>query len=128
MRLTIGQLAERAGVPISTVRYYERIGLVPDPDRGANGHRVYGEPELERLRYIRAALDSGFTLDDLPRLHRGDPDEMMQILGVRLARVEQELARLIYAQETLARLQQQCGRCDCPEGKCRVPQEIRPVS
>lgn len=124
MRLTIGQLASRAGVPVSTVRYYERIGLVPDAARESNGHRIYGERDVERLRYIRSALEVGFVLDDLPRLRRADPDEMPAILEERLATVTQELQRLSRAHETLTRLRQRCGRCDCPEGKCLAPQEL----
>lgn len=64
----IGQLAKRAGVPIDTVRYYERSGLLSPADRTASGYRQYGEVELRRLRFIRRAKSLGFTLEDIRAL------------------------------------------------------------
>src|SRR5260370_6463702 len=64
-RYTIGQLANAAGVPSSTVRYYERVGLVKPSGRSDGNYRLYGEEALERLRLIRAAQATGFTLDDV---------------------------------------------------------------
>ena len=65
---TIGQLARAAGVPTSTVRYYERIGLVRPAGRTAGNYRVYGEEALECLRFIRAAQATGFALEDISAL------------------------------------------------------------
>ena len=66
--LSIGQLAERAGVAIDTVRYYERNGLLQPAGRLASGYRRYGEAELKRLRFIRRAKVLGFTLEDIRSL------------------------------------------------------------
>lgn len=66
--LSIGQLAERAGVAIDTVRYYERNGLLQPAGRLASGYRRYGEAELKRLRFIRRAKALGFTLEDIRSL------------------------------------------------------------
>ena len=61
----IGQLAKQAGVPTTTVRYYERRGLLcPAARAGSGAYRTYGDDELEQLRFIRAAQASGFALDD----------------------------------------------------------------
>src|SRR3546814_3159929 len=60
--LTISRLAERAGVGIDTVRYYERAGLLPAPPRRASGYRDYPADSVQRLRFIRRAKDLGFTL------------------------------------------------------------------
>src|SRR5215813_5732090 len=65
---TIGQLARAAGVPTSTVRYYERIGLLHPDARTAGNYRLYGEDALECLRFIRAAQRTGFTLEDITAL------------------------------------------------------------
>jgi len=62
---TIGRLSEEAGVHIETIRYYERIGLIPKPPRSAGGRRLYDTPAAERLRFIRRARDLGFPLDDV---------------------------------------------------------------
>jgi MerR family mercuric resistance operon transcriptional regulator len=65
MPLTIGALSKYTGCNIETIRYYERIGLLPGPPRSAGGHRLYGEAHLKRLTFIRHARGLGFTLDDI---------------------------------------------------------------
>ena len=65
MRLTIGALARRAGSNVETVRYYERIGLMPAPPRSKGGHRLYGEEHVRRLAFIRRSRDLGFALDEV---------------------------------------------------------------
>lgn len=66
--LSIGQIAEQAGVAIDTVRYYERNGLLAPAGRLESGYRRYGASELRRLRFIRRAKGLGFTLDDIRAL------------------------------------------------------------
>lgn len=67
---TIGALSVRTGVHIETIRYYERIGLVPKPPRTAGGRRVYAEKDAKRLAFIRRARDLGFSVDDIRALMR----------------------------------------------------------
>ena len=67
-RLAIGALSRRTGVNIETVRYYERIGLLPPPARSEGGHRLYGGGHLMRLNFVRRARDLGFTLDEIRAL------------------------------------------------------------
>jgi len=62
--MTIGTLSERAGVNIETIRYYERIGLLPAPPRSAGRHRLYDEPHRQRLVFIRRARELGFSLEE----------------------------------------------------------------
>ena len=64
MPLRRGELARRAGCNIETVRYYERIGLMPNPPRSENGFRSYEERHLTRLTFIRRARELGFTLEE----------------------------------------------------------------
>jgi len=66
--LSIGRLATAAGVHLETVRYYERIGLMPKPERTPSGHRSYGPDHVRRLTFIRRARELGFTLDDIRAL------------------------------------------------------------
>jgi MerR family copper efflux transcriptional regulator len=66
--MTIGRLAETAGVNIDTIRYYERNGLLPPPSRRASGYREYAQADLDRLRFIRRSKDLGFTLAEITEL------------------------------------------------------------
>ncbi len=65
MAITIGVLARQTRCNIETIRYYERIGLLPHPPRSGGGHRLYGEDHLKRLTFIRRGRELGFTLDDV---------------------------------------------------------------
>ena len=64
----IGSLSERSGVNIETIRYYERVGLLPKPQRSAAGYRLYHPTDSDRLCFIRRARDLGFSLDEIRRL------------------------------------------------------------
>jgi MerR family mercuric resistance operon transcriptional regulator len=68
--LTIGDLSRRTGCKVETIRYYERIALLPAPARSAGGHRLYRDGDLKRLTFIRRARELGFTLDEVRSLLR----------------------------------------------------------
>ncbi|MBW3553980.1 MAG: MerR family transcriptional regulator [Gemmatimonadetes bacterium] len=68
MGMTIGTLAEAAGVNVPTVRYYERRGIIEEPPRTASGYRQYDEDAVERIRFIRRAQDLGFALEEIVEL------------------------------------------------------------
>ena len=74
--LTIGQLAKRAGLNIQTIRYYERRGLMPAPQRRESGYRYYLDEDLSRLEFIKHAKSLGFSLREISELLalRVDPD------------------------------------------------------
>ena len=69
-RLTIGQVAKTSGVAAKTIRYYEQIGVLPTPSRAASGYRLYDQPGVERLRFIRRARSLGLPLQELKTLMR----------------------------------------------------------
>jgi DNA-binding transcriptional MerR regulator len=71
-RLQVGELAERAGVGVQTLHYYERLGLLPKPDRSAANYRLYPIDALRRVQFIKKAQALGFTLE-----------EIKEILGLR---------------------------------------------
>jgi MerR family mercuric resistance operon transcriptional regulator len=67
-QLPIGRLSERTGVNIETIRYYERVGLLPAPPRSAGRHRLYNETQVQRLSFIRRSRELGFSLNDIRTL------------------------------------------------------------
>lgn len=71
--MTIGALAKAAGVNVETVRYYQRRGLLPEPERPMGGFRYYGAEALERLLNVKRAQQAGFTLAEIATLLRLDP-------------------------------------------------------
>src|SRR5262245_10426999 len=104
---TIGQLARAAGVPITTLRYYKRAGLVHPTTRGENTYRLYAAQTLDGIRFIRAAQAAGFTLDDvrtLLALRSGDMafcKEVQPLITKRLEEVSQRLQELQHIQRVL---------------------------
>lgn len=98
--MTIGRLAEQAGVAIDTIRYYERKGLLPEPLRRASGYREYAAADVERLRFIRRAKDLGFSLAEIGELLSLTAQRGSDMRGVkrkaeeRLAQVEHKIREL----------------------------------
>ena len=108
-RLRSGQVAEAAGVNLQTLRYYERRGLLAEPERSLGGHRLYPEQAVAIVRIIKASQRLGFTLDDVAELletgrhrHRRRPDESLHAKAVtKLAEIEQRIADLHVIADTL---------------------------
>ena len=120
----IGQLAKAGGCKVQTIRYYEEIGLLPAPPRSAGGQRVYGQPHMDRLVFVRHARQLGFPLDAIRELLTvtDDPHQpcaaIDAIAKAHLAEVDSRIARLEALREELARMIDQCrgGRV----GDCRI--------
>jgi DNA-binding transcriptional MerR regulator len=116
MSYTIGTLAAAAHVPTSTIRYYEREKLLAPDFRTAGNYRAYDEATLERLRFIKAAQATGFSLDDVREmLSLTDSEqppcrEVTALLEKRLADVKKRLANLRRVQRTLSRTLKTCCR------------------
>lgn len=66
--MRIGEVADALGLHTRTIRFYERRGLLPEPDRSANGYRVYQDTTIERLRFIKSAQTAGLTLAEIGRV------------------------------------------------------------
>jgi DNA-binding transcriptional MerR regulator len=111
---TIGQLARQAGVPISTVRFYERRGLLKPDARTASNYRHYTPSTLERLRFIREAQATGFSLKDVEELlaltaSQGLPcDEVEAVTRKRLEQVRRRLRELRHVEKVLRRSLEAC--------------------
>lgn len=65
---SIGELSRQSGVHVETIRYYEKIGLLPRPSRTAGGHRLYADDALKRLTFVRRSRELGFTLEEIRNL------------------------------------------------------------
>ena len=116
-----GTLAKKAGVNVETIRYYENIGLMPEPSRTGNGYRVYDETGLKRLSFIRRCRELGFSLDEVRGLlglvDGGDYTcaEVRDLSIVRLGDVRQKIRDLRKMERTLKEMVFQCDGGLVPE-------------
>ena len=123
MQLSRGSLSKRTGVNSETIRYYEKIDLMPHPSRSAGGHRVYGQSDLKRLSFIRRSRELGFALReirDLLDLVDGGQytcAEVRDRTTSHLADVTQKIRDLRKIQSTLRLMASKCDGGlvpDCP--------------
>jgi DNA-binding transcriptional MerR regulator len=114
----IGEVADRSGVPAKTIRYYETLGLLPAPDRTANGYRAYDSSVLGRLAFIRAAQASGLTLGEIRGVlglrDRGETPcaHVRGLIDRRARELDERIAELTRLRTELARLSTRARRLD----------------
>jgi len=109
--LTIGQFAQRAGLNPKTIRYYEEIGLLPQPARNEVGYRLYFDEDLPRLRFVQRAKMLGLSLAEIKQLvdyadaGRCDPlqEHLLALVEEKLVEVDRRLAELAAFQDDLRR-------------------------
>jgi Cu(I)-responsive transcriptional regulator len=112
--MSIGQVARQAGVGVETVRFYERQGLLDEPDRKASGYRQYDEEAVAVLRFIRRAKKLGFTLKEIKGLLALRLDasasraEVRQQAQAKVADIEAKIADLQRMRDALAKLIRKC--------------------
>ena len=120
--LTIGGLAKAISVNVETIRYYQRRGLLPEPDRPPGGIRRYCQADLARLRFIKSAQRLGFSLDEIAELLRLDDGTHCAQASVlaqhKLDDVRDKIASLRRIEKVLAELLKACRAqdetIDCP--------------
>jgi MerR family mercuric resistance operon transcriptional regulator len=120
--LTIGKLADTAGVNIETIRYYQRRGLLDEPPKPLGSHRRYAPEQAKRVRFIKRAQALGFTLDEVGALLTLDAacacGETRALAVRKLGLIEQKMADLTAMRQALGELVQQCdvgnGGANCP--------------
>ena len=127
---SIGQLASAAGIRTSTVRFYEREGLLKPEARSGSNYRLYSRRSLERLQFIRSAQAVGLSLDDVERMldvvHRGSEEPCRDVVALaqrRLADVREKLRHLKTVERTLAKAVRDC--CDDDAGLCNRVTHLR---
>ncbi len=129
-RLRSGQVADAVGVNVETLRYYERRGIIAEPDRSLGGHRLYTEATVTTLRVIKAAQNLGFTLDEVAELlqagrqHHSAGGGLQSQTEAKLAEVDQKIADLQVIRACLIAAREagcddlvECAGSDC----CPIP-------
>ena len=119
---TIGSLAETAGVNVETIRFYQRKGLMPEPEKPYGSIRRYGAADLARVRFIKSAQRLGFSLEEVGELLKLEDgarcSEARQLAEQKLVDVRQKLSDLQRIESVLAGLVARCsavrGRVNCP--------------
>jgi DNA-binding transcriptional MerR regulator len=118
--MTIGKFAAAQGVSVETIRFYQRRGLLTQPERVGSGFREYTEDDLWRLAFIRRAQQLGFTLGEIAELlgpaQARSADDILRAAQAKLSSVGEQLAELAGLQCRLRRLVQVCAhgsRDDC---------------
>jgi DNA-binding transcriptional MerR regulator len=119
--MTIGALARAAGVPTSTVRYYERAKLLRPDARTDGNYRSYSQQSLDRLKFIRAAQATGFSLHDIREFlsltHSDDPpcEEVLTLTSKRLGEVRERIKELRHVEKVLGRSLDECCTGRAPD-------------
>jgi Cd(II)/Pb(II)-responsive transcriptional regulator len=113
--MKIGELAARAGCDVQTVRFYEREGILPEPEREASGYRRYGEQHVQRLLFVRHCRSLDMSLSEVRVLLRfmDAPEEgcgeVNQVLDEHIGHVSRRIRELRLLEKQLKALRQRCG-------------------
>ena len=122
--LTVGALANRSKVNVETIRYYEKIGVMPAPPRSSGGYRLYDPDHLKRLIFIRRARELGFSLDSIRGLlrlvdgHAYTCAEIHALMMQHLKAVRSKIADLRRLEKVISEMAAQCSKAKIP--KCPI--------
>ena len=120
--LTIGAFAQAAEVNVETIRFYQRKGLLPEPDKPYGGIRRYGETDVARVRFVKHAQRLGFSLNEIAELLKLEDGvhcgEARRLAARKLDAVRAKLADLLQMEAMLADM---VKRCDARRGKVCCP-------
>ena len=114
-KLTVGRAAKLAGVNVETLRYYERRGLMPEPERSVSNYRLYTEESVRRLKFIKHAQEIGFTLSEIQELLslRATPDarcaEVRARTEEKIRDIDEKLRMLNSMRNVLQKLVADCS-------------------
>lgn len=127
MQLTIGKLARAGGVGVETIRYYQRRGLMGTPARSGGegwgaGIRRYDADDVRRLKFIRSAQASGFTLEEISELlaleESDDRPRVRALARQRIDVLDEKISQMTETRAALARLADQCAASE--KGPCPI--------
>ena len=118
MAMRIGELAERAGTSVKTIRYYDRVGVLRPEERSESGYRLYREDALDRYRFVRAAQAVGLRLGEIREIialrDRGETPcgFVVDLIGHRAAELDARIAELAALRDELRSLDRRARRLD----------------
>lgn len=118
---TIGELSRLTEVNIETIRYYEKIGIMPHPPRNSSGYRVYSTPHLERLSFVRRSRELGFSQPEVRKLltlvdeHQYTCAEVRDMTARQLVTVQNKINDLQKMEVALTKMVGECAGGDIPE-------------
>lgn len=122
MKLTIGKLAKQSGVTIETIRHYQRIGLLDEPEKPINGYRHYQAGAVSKIRFIKRAQQAGFTLKEIAALLSLDGKqcaEVRQLAEQKCRQIDQQINALMTLKQTLEKLVDSCRQASAKE-QCAI--------
>ncbi|HVC91911.1 MAG TPA: MerR family transcriptional regulator [Acidobacteriaceae bacterium] len=126
-RLTVGRLAEAAGVGVETIRFYQRSGLLAEPQRPPSGYREYSQTDVRRIRFIKRAQSLGFSLEDITGLLTLDGPQTCSLthdLALhKLQVVEDKITALAGIRDALQQMVRQC-ESKHERGVCPIIQSL----
>ena len=118
---TIGEVSRLTQVKVETIRYYEKIGIIPHPPRKSSGYRIYSASHLERLSFVRRSRELGFSQPEVRKLltlvdeHKYTCAEVQEITAKQLAAVRNRIKDLRKLEKALANMISECDGGDIPE-------------
>lgn len=131
--LTIGEMAVMVGLTAKTIRYYEEVGLLPNPRRSESGYRLYSTQDVGRLRLIRRARLLGLSLAEtkdivafaVERKCTGLRHHLLTLVSAKVAEVDERVKELLALRQELLRYQHELSRSEAGTGEEQpcVPQE-----
>ena len=129
--LTRGKLAEKVGCNIETIRYYEKIGILPEPRRGENGYRQYGSEHLKRLQFIQRAKELGFNGEAIRNLMKITNNisqytraEVKQLTETHISDISQKIKDLKKLKKTLVSVSEHCDGSEESAESCPIIHSI----
>ena len=129
MALKIGEVAERGGVNLQTIRYYERERLLPEPPRLESGYRMFPESTVRRVRFIKRAQEIGFSLSEIRELlslrmdAQRERTEVLTLAQAKMADIDGKIRTLKAMKTVLNRLTERCSGCG-PASECPILESI----
>ncbi len=123
--MTIGEVARSVGIGVETIRFYERKGLIDEPQRRASGYRQYEPDAVRRLRFIRRAKELGFSLSEvrgLLELRSGTDthcEDVREQLEAKVIDIRERIADLRHMERALGEFARTCATAD-PQGDCPI--------
>lgn len=126
--IAIGEASRQSGVGIETIRYYEREGIVPKPERASNNRRVYSAHGVGRLRFLKKCRDLGFPLADaktLLDLSEGDGEDCRSVKELAELHTSNVRAKIAELKRLEAALNELTANCDSGNVSCPLLSQLR---